>query len=98
MLLIIEVLLTSALIFIAAFKLIVGKREEEEVEFVENPQLNYNYWTYLDVLEHQIEQLEIDWGLRFISEETYEIRKLDILAKLTEVKENYLFEAQMAMA
>lgn len=56
---------------------------------VENPKLNEEYWQYLDVIEMQLQQLELDHITHFISDDLYESRKKDISKRLTQLKKDY---------
>lgn len=78
---------------IACIRINQLNEKKEQPVLIEDPQLNAVYWLYLDVVESQIQQLEIDRFTNFISEECYEARKKDILEKLAELKEEYLRDA-----
>ena len=86
---IVAVLVAIALT-ILCIKISRTHEEDEPVEITENPKLNEEYWQYLDVIEMEIQQLEIDHATNFISEELYESRKKDILKRLAKLKKEYL--------
>lgn len=76
------------------FKKQKEKNNEKDINVQAESKINATYWQYLDFIEDRIHQLKIDRALKFIPDDIYEQKRLEIQEQLQFIKDSYNTELE----